>query len=76
MTTTKTPTAPTGLGARGRAFWRATVEGFDLERGELELLAEVAHMLDEIDELTAALARDGVLAAGSTRAGTRAPGDR
>jgi len=66
MTTTKTPTAPTGLGGRGRAFWRATVEGFDLERGELELLAEVCRTLDEIDALAAAIGRDGVTVAGST----------
>jgi len=60
-----TTKAPTGLGARGRAFWRATVSGFDLERGELELLAEVSRTLDEIDALTAAIARDGVTVPGS-----------
>ena len=65
MTTTKAPTAPTGLGPRGRGFWRATVSGFDLERGELELLAEVCRTLDEIDALTAAIGRDGVTVAGS-----------
>ncbi len=63
MTTTK---SPPGLGARGRAFWRATTAGFDLERGELELLAESCRTLDEIDALTAAIGRDGVTVAGST----------
>lgn len=61
-----TTKAPTGLGGRGRAFWRATVSGFDLERGELELLAEASRTLDEIDALTAAIGRDGVTVAGST----------
>jgi len=57
--------SPPGLGPRGRGFWRATVAGFTLERGELELLAETARMLDEIDTLAAAIARDGVTVAGS-----------
>jgi len=60
-----TTKAPTGLGPRGRAFWRATIAGFDLERGELELLAEVCRTLDEVDALTAAIGRDGVTVAGS-----------
>ena len=58
--------SPPGLGARGRAFWRDTAAGFDLERAELELLAEVCRSLDEIDELTAVVRRDGVTVAGST----------
>ena len=58
--------SPPGLGARGRAFWRATTATFDLEPGERELLAEASRTLDEIDSLTAAIARDGVTVAGST----------
>jgi len=50
----------------GRAFWRATTATFDLEPGERELLAEASRTLDEIDSLTAAIARDGVTVAGST----------
>ena len=51
--------------ARGRAFWRDTAAGFYLERGELELLAEVCRTLDEIDALAAAIARDGPTVPGS-----------
>ena len=63
---TEGPTAPTGLGARGRAFWRSTVGAFTLERDELELLAETARTMDEIDKLAAVILRDGVTAVGST----------
>ena len=57
--------SPPGLGGRGRGFWRATTATFTLERGELELLAETARTMDEIDKLAAVIARDGVLAVGS-----------
>jgi len=56
---------PTGLGPRGRAFWRDTVAAYDLERAELELLAETCRTLDEIDELVVALDRDGMTVPGS-----------
>jgi hypothetical protein len=40
--------------------------GFDLSSSELELLDEVARLLDEIDELRAAIGRDGISVPGST----------
>jgi hypothetical protein len=40
--------------------------GFDLSSSELELLDEVARLLDEIDELRAAIQRNGISVAGST----------
>jgi len=42
------------------------VGAFTLERDELELLAETARTMDEIDKLAAVILRDGVTAVGST----------
>jgi hypothetical protein len=41
------------LGERGAAFWRATVEGFELRADELQLLLEVCRSLDLADALQA-----------------------
>ena len=54
------------FGPRGQAFYGAAVAGFELTGSELELLAEVCRLLDEIDLLQAAIAVDGVSVAGST----------
>lgn len=50
---------------RGRRFWRAVVAEFDGTNVELELLEEACRELDELDELRAAVARDGATVAGS-----------
>lgn len=63
MTQTKTP--PKGLGARGRAFWRATVRDFDLSDVECEVLREACRLLDEVDSLREAIDADGVTVTGS-----------
>jgi hypothetical protein len=57
--------APAGLGVRGRSFWRSTVDTFDLERDEVELLAEVCRCLDEIDLMRDVLAQQGATVTGS-----------
>lgn len=59
------PTAPRGLGARGLRFWTHTVEAFDLTDGELEVLHEACRTLDNLDQLAAAVERDGATTLGS-----------
>lgn len=60
------PTCPTGLSVRAGAFWRRTAADFDLSDGELELLAETAWLISEVDALRAALDVDGLTVQGST----------
>ncbi|PYF99257.1 Phage terminase, small subunit [Georgenia satyanarayanai] len=62
---TTTPKAPVGLKARGRRFWKETLEDFELTDGELNLLAEVCRTLDTLDLLAATIAKDGTTTAGS-----------
>lgn len=59
------PKAPAGLGTRGRRFWSDTVATFELERDELELLAEVCRTLDEIEQLREAVSVHGAVTEGS-----------
>ncbi len=65
-TRSKAPTAPSGLGARGRAFWRHAVAGYDLSETERELLAECCRLLDECEALRAAVDADGATVPGSS----------
>jgi len=51
---------------RGRRFWIATHKLFELSGPELEILAEAARTLDELDAL-----RDSVTAEGVTTLGSR-----
>lgn len=51
---------------RGRRFWIATMKLFELSGPELEILAEAARTLDELDAL-----RDSVTAEGVTTLGSR-----
>ena len=64
--TPKKAATPRDLGARGRAFWRHTVEMFELSEVETELLRECCRMLDECEDLRAAVDKDGTTVAGST----------
>lgn len=57
--------APNHLRARGRNFWDRTLADFDLDHGEMELLAEACRTLDGLDALAAAVERDGVTVKGS-----------
>jgi phage terminase small subunit len=59
------PKAPRGLQARGRAFWRAVVDTYELTVDEVELLREVCRTLDVAEELAAVLDRDGATTTGS-----------
>lgn len=63
--TNRRPTPPTGLAARGKRFWRATCDDFDLTDAELVLLTEVCRCLDNLDALDAVVRRDGATTLGS-----------
>lgn len=65
MSTQSTPRAPTGLGPRGRRFWRGTVGEFDLSGAELEILAEACRTLDDLDRLAEMVAENGATVKGS-----------
>ena len=66
MAANKVPSPPPGLAARGRRFWRSTLADHELEPAELEVLLEVCRLADRLDELDAAIKRDGVTTLGST----------
>ena len=68
MTTasTKLPAVKALPLTRGQAFKAASMVGFELTGSELELLDEIAGLLDEINELSASVSRDGLTVTGST----------
>ncbi len=53
------------FGPRGTAFWTSTTNQFDLTEAEHELLAEACRTLDNLDDLAATIATDGVTTTGS-----------
>lgn len=59
------PAPPAGLAARGRRFWRETVEKYDLNAAEMLILQETCRTLDDLDRLADAIAADGVTVLGS-----------
>jgi len=66
MTDTDDRPAPPGdLAERGRAFWRATLEDYDLTAGELALLAEACRTMDNLDALASAIRDVGAMTTGS-----------
>lgn len=52
--------------SRGEAFKRAATADYELTESELQLLAEVGALMDEIDGLAAAVAEDGITVTGSS----------
>lgn len=58
-------TAPRGLGARARRFWRDVVAVYEFDRDEVELLVELCHTIDALDVLRGRLTEDGPIVAGS-----------
>ena len=58
--------APKGLAARGRTFWRDVLATYELDLPETQLLTEVCRLLDQCEQLQAVLDRDGLTIAGST----------
>ena len=61
----KKPTAPRGLGTRGRKFWREQVAEHEFSVAEQFLLAEACRCLDRLDGLEHEIATEGVMATGS-----------
>ena len=62
--TGSTPKPPPGLKAAGKRLWSSVAGPFELEEHEAALLLEAARTVDLLDELEAALKRDGAVIAG------------
>ncbi len=67
MSTNKTPS---GLRASGRRLWTSVLDLFELEEHESALLTEAARTVDVLDDLAAAVRRDGAMV--QTTGGTKA----
>lgn len=52
---------PAGVTGSGRPLWTSTVAQFELDEHELAILREACRTADAIDNLQAAVDRDGVL---------------
>lgn len=51
--------APTGLRAAGKRLWDAVLKDYELEEHERAMLVEACRSLDLLDQLDAAVRRDG-----------------
>ena len=60
------PEPPDSLGVRGAEFWRELHAEMEFDAKETSLLLEACRCLDMIDDLTAAIERDGLMVTGST----------
>ncbi|WUC42286.1 hypothetical protein OG692_10405 [Streptomyces cellulosae] len=57
--------APEGLLERGLRLWNDTLDGMDADPDELVLLEEACRLVDEIDQMVAALGESGPVVKGS-----------
>ncbi|RZS58975.1 hypothetical protein EV141_0188 [Microcella putealis] len=57
---------PQGLNARGSIFWEEIHDDLEFDARDAAIVLEACRVLDVIDELTAAVDRDGVMTVGST----------
>jgi hypothetical protein len=57
--------APSGLNARGSAFWAQITGEYELDSAELQILREACRTLDEIETLKAAAVEHGPMVKGS-----------
>ncbi len=55
---------PAGTGASGRRLWRDVLVKYELEEHELALLREMVRTVDLLDDLAAAVDRDGLMVPG------------
>lgn len=65
MSEQSAPRAPSGLGKRGRRYWRSILATYELSDSELELLTEACRTLDNLDTLDRAIAEAGPTVMGS-----------
>ena len=61
MSTNRTPKPPAGTRAGGRQLWESITKDYELEQHELALLVEAVRTVDLLDELDAAVRRDGAI---------------
>ena len=60
----KPPTPPKGTGPGGARLWRDVLGKYELEQHELALLTEEVRTVDQLDELHAIAAREGLVVTG------------
>lgn len=65
MTTKPRKAAPSDLQTRGKGLWRSVVGKYVLDPAETALLHELCRTADELDALTAAMADQSPVVAGS-----------
>ena len=65
MTTKPRITVPSDLKERGKALWRGVIGAYVLDPAETALLHELCRTADELDALTAAMADQSPVVAGS-----------
>jgi hypothetical protein len=62
---TAEPAPPPGLSDRAGAFWAETIEAFDMEAHDLEVLRAVVRLMDRADQLATAIDQGGLTVTGS-----------
>lgn len=60
------PPPPAGLRTSGRDFWTSTQDAYELDARDRPVLVELCRVLDEIDDLKAAVDHDGVMSTGAS----------
>jgi phage terminase small subunit len=60
----KAPRPPESLNAAGRSLWRAVLDGYDLDAGELRILELACQAADDAASARLALRSDGVVSSG------------
>lgn len=58
------PAVPGDLAPAGARLWSSVVDDYELEEHEMSLLLQACRTVDVLDELAAAVERDGVLVEG------------
>jgi hypothetical protein len=58
------PAAPRGSKASGKRLWRSILGEYVLEEHEVALLREMTRQVDQLDQLQAAVERDGLMVTG------------
>ena len=64
MTDPRIPPAPKGAGAAGKRLWRSILAEYELEEHEAALLREMVRTVDQLDDLAAVVASDGLMVRG------------